>query len=49
VTAWGWALLLVTLVGAVLATSAVAVLTCIQLVMSIKTKPTVGPPRKENY
>ena len=49
VTAWGWALLLVTLVGAVLATSAVAVLTCIQLVLSIKTKPTVGPPRKENY
>ena len=49
VTAWGWALLLVTLGGAVLATSVVAVLTCIQLVLSIKTKPTVSPPRKENY
>ena len=49
VTEWGWALLLVTLVGAVLATSAVAVLTCIQLVLSIKTKPSVGPPRKENH
>ncbi len=48
-TEWGWALLLITLVGAVLATSAVAVLTCIQLVLSIKTKPRVGPPRKENY
>ena len=49
VTAWGWALLLATLVGAVLATSVVAVLTCIQLVLSIKTKPTVSPPPKENY
>ena len=46
VTEWGWALLLITLAGAVLATSAVAVLTCIQLVLSIKTKPREGPARK---
>ena len=42
VTEWGWALLLITLVGAVLATSAVAVLTCVQLVLSIKGKPKEG-------
>ncbi|MYB77389.1 MAG: hypothetical protein F4X83_09895 [Chloroflexi bacterium] len=41
-TEWGWALLLITLVGAVLATSAVAVLTCVQLVLSIKRKPKEG-------
>ena len=46
VTEWGWALLLITLAGAVLATTAVAVLTCIQLVLSIKTKPREGPARK---
>ena len=45
-TEWGWALLLVTLVGAALGTSAVAVLTCIQLVLSIKNKPIEGPARK---
>ena len=39
VTEWGWALLLITLVGAILATSAVAVLTSVQLVMSINSKP----------
>ena len=42
VTEWGWALLLITLVGAVLATSAVAVLTCLQIVLSIKSKPKEG-------
>ena len=42
VTDWGWALLLITLAGAVLATSAVAVLTCVQLVLSIKSKPKEG-------
>ena len=42
VTDWGWALLLITLVGAALATSAVAVLTCVQLVLSIKSKPKEG-------
>lgn len=38
VTGWGWGLLLATLVGAALATGSVAVLTCIQLVSSIKSK-----------
>ena len=39
---WGWALLLISLSGAILATSAVAVLTCVQLVLSIKSKPKEG-------
>ena len=44
VTGWGWGLLLATLVGAALATGSVAVLTCIQLVLSIKSKRS-GSPR----
>ena len=45
-TEWGWALLLITLVGATLATGSVAALTCIQLVLSIRTRLAEGPTRK---
>ena len=42
VTDWGWALLVTTLAGAAFATGAVAVLTCVQLVLSIKNRPKEG-------
>lgn len=43
VTDWGWGLIVATLFLAVLATGAVAVLTCIKLVFSMKSKDLKGP------
>ena len=45
ITDWGWGLLLVTLVGAALATGAVALLTCIQLISGMKSKPSEDSAR----
>ena len=47
-TDWGWYLMLCTIFGAVLATGSVAVLTCVQLILSIRSKPSKGPARSES-